>query len=274
MPFIRYNDFWFRVIACALAAHFIVMFGVRVSFFEALVKGHYHIPMLSSFLIAFLLMSYVRYACVRLDRLYDWRAHTLQRIGLQLFFGLVIPAVLAFAMAYVYFLARGVSILATSYLRFDYPVIILLLVLLNAYYLLYYVFSRLTQAEQLVPNAAVTAMEGEPERKAFLVARGARSIPIPVDEIAYFHRNGQNYLRTASGDDYYITQSLDDVEAQLPVTDFFRVNRQMLVSRKACRQINPIQHYKLELITEPGYKEQVVISQKKNREFKEWIKGK
>jgi hypothetical protein len=34
-----------------------------------------------------------------------------------------------------------------------------------------------------------------------------------------------------------------------------------------------LEHYKLELLTEPTYKEQVVISQKKNREFKEWIKA-
>lgn len=268
MPLVRYRDLWFRIIACVFAAHFIVMFGVNESFFKVLVRGIYHIPFLSSFIIAFLLFCYVQYITMRLDRRLDWQEHLLWRIPMQLVFGLVFPGLFAFGMAAAYFTLRGYNILETSYLQFDYPVILLLILLLNTYYTGYYIVVRLKQANTMQP-ALLTAAENE--RKTFLVNRGAKNIPVPLEEIAYFFRERNNYLRTLQGDDYIVSQSLDEIETALSGLDFFRVNRQLLVSRNACKHYEALPYNKLELTTEPKYESQVVISQKRSRAFKDWV---
>lgn len=273
MVYIRYNDFWLRIVASILAAHFIVMYGVEKPLFHVLLTPIYYIAMAASVLIAFILMSFVRWINTRLDRRFDWMQKPMERTGLQVLLGWVAPGLLAFLLAFVYFSARNMNILDTLYLRFDYPIILVLILLLNFYYLAYYFFVKMQFAEKKVVNSPIASEEINGEVHAsFLVNQGARSIPVPIRDIAYFFREGShNFLRTFNGDDYMYVQSLDEVQALLPALDFFRANRQMLVSKKACRHFEPLPYNKLELFLEPTFKGSIIISQKRNRSFRDWV---
>ena len=273
MVYVRYNDIWLRVIASVLAAHFIVMYGETVSLFQELFDPLYYFAMSYSIAIAFTLISFVRYVYLKLDRRFDWRKKPVERSALQILVGLVLPGILAFLMATTYFLFRGMNILKTLYLRFDYPVILILLLFLNLYYLAYYFYEQMRIAERAILNSPITIDESEDgSKKNFLVNQGFKSIPIPLDEIAYFYREGDyNFLRTNRGDDYTIAEPLDEVQQHLGMQNFFRANRQMLVSRKACKHFESLPFNKLQLIIEPPYKTQTIISQKRNKGFKEWL---
>ncbi|MBE9598677.1 LytTR family DNA-binding domain-containing protein [Pedobacter sp. MC2016-24] len=275
MVYVRYNDLWFRIIVPVLVAHFIVMYGEEISLFEAVLTQIYYVAMTGSILIAFLLISFVRWVYLKLDRKFDWRAKPLERAALQVLLGWVAPGLLAFLLAYVYFAIRGLRILKTYYLRFDYPIILVLLLLLNLYYLAYYFFAQMKIAERAVANTPVVTTESDDlPQQSFMVNQGVKSIPVPIVDIAYFFREGDyNFLRTFSGDDYTVIQPLDELEQLFPEKDFFRANRQMLVSRKACKHFENLPYNKLELVTEPKYKIPIVISQKKSRSFREWIDG-
>jgi hypothetical protein len=273
MLFIRYNDLWLRIISSVLAAHFIVVYGVEKTLFQILLTPIYYVAMAASVAIAFTLISFVRWVSLRLSKNFDWIDKPMQRTGLQLLLGWIAPGILAFLMAFIYFSLRGMHILDTLYLRFDYPIILLLILLLNLYYLAYYFYERMRFAENAVVNSPIGQEEINGEtRQTFLINQGAKSIPIPITDIAYFFREGAyNFLRTFNGDDYAVMQSLDEVQAVLSVADFFRANRQMLVSRKACKHFETLSYNKLELFLEPHYKLSVVISQKRNKPFREWL---
>jgi uncharacterized membrane protein len=273
MVFIRYNDFWLRVISSVIAAHFIVVYGVEKSLFHILLTPIYYVAMAGSVTIAFILITFVRWIYIRLDRKYGWMERPVERTGLQLLLGLIAPGILAFILASVYFSLRGMNILDTLYLRFDYPIILLLILFLNLYYLAYFFYQRMRIAELSVPNVPIGTEEVDGEvQRTFLINQGPKSIPVSVASIAYFFREGSyNFLRTVSGDDYPVQQSLDELQALLPSSEFFRANRQMLVSRSACRYFEPLMYNKLELFTNPGYKMSVIISQKRNRAFRDWL---
>jgi len=249
------------------------MYGEEISLFEAMLTQIYYVAMSGSILIAFLLINFVRWVYLKLDRRFDWRAKPVERASLQVLLGLVAPGLLAFLLAYAYFAIRGLRILKTYYLRFDYPIILVLLLLLNLYYLAYYFFAQLKITERAVVNTPlITSESEEPVQQTFMVNQGAKSIPVPVSDIAYFFREGDyNFLRSFTGDDFPIVQSLDEIEEVLSNRDFFRANRQTLVSRKACAQFEALPYNKLELFTSPGYRLQIVISQKKSKNFRDWI---
>ncbi|MEC3880218.1 LytR/AlgR family response regulator transcription factor [Parapedobacter sp. 10938] len=260
-PLFRYRDIYFRLIISLLVAHFIVTFGEAYSLSELLLMRAYYLSLPGSFIIAFILISLVRWITMRLDKRYDWMEKPLLRTALQLLFAIVAVSVVAFLLAALYFrVVLGINILDTAYLQFDFPVIVLLLILLNAYYIVYYFYLR-----------AVGNKESS-GREVFIVNSGARNIPLPVDEIAYFFRSDEvNYVRAVNNTDYIITQSLDEVQQQLDERLFFRANRWFLVSFKACRHFEMLSYGKLQLFVIPEFKEAVIISQKRAKSFKEWM---
>lgn len=292
----KYGDFYFRSIAILLACHFIVTFGMQMSFFEFMVSPDYWKAMLGSAVIASVLVAVVNKVCVLLDRKFDWFEAALARTGLQLFWGWVMPSILAFLLAAVYFLIRRTNIFETEYLRIDYPVIVILILLINIYYLGYYLVDHAIRArrEAMTNQEEVSRLAEELERERnavkdappvirepeageqkayYLVSKATRNIPLAVDSIAYFFREDEvNYLLTVGGEKYMITETLDAVQLQMDERLFFRVNRQFLVNRQAMDYYEPLENYKLELFVKPAYtKDRIVISQKTVKRFKEWI---
>jgi hypothetical protein len=270
---IGYHDLYFRIIVALLAAHIIVSFGAKESFFVLLISWYYYRSLLLSFVIAFLLVSEVYLVTIKLDKNYNWKERTVQRIGLQLLIGLLLPSVTAFLLATAYFSAFGFNILNTYYIRFDFPVIVIMLVLLNVYYLAFYFYKQWQLLESTLINPA-NGIKGEKQKgkEVFVVQKGAKNIPLPVDSISYFYHNGAfNFVRTFEKEDFIISQPLDEVQQQLSDKHFFRVNRQMIINFTACQHFEPLEHGKLELIVIPVPKEQVIISQKRAKAFKEWI---
>jgi len=271
-----YHDFYFRVIIALLAAHLIIAFGEKESFFQLLIMPAYYWSLLPSFIIAFMLVNVVNFVTVKLDKKHDWIQQSLSRVGLQLTLALLLPAVLAFLLASVYFWAWGYNIFNTLYLKYDFPVIVLLLVLLNAYYLSFYFYKRSRIAEKAlehpVPLQEENSLEKKVTKEIFLVQRGAQTIPLPILSIAYFYRDGDyNFLKTFDEQSYLLSQTLDEIEQQLDTRLFFRANRQVIVQRKACTHFSNLEYGKLELFAQPAFKQPVIISQRRSKQFREWM---
>jgi len=273
-PHIRYNDLYLRIVACIIASHIIVAYGETLSTFEIILTADYYPAFIGSFVIAFILMSGLRKVCTTLDGKFDWREQPTVRAGLQFFFGLVIPGLIAFLLAASYFQIRGVNILHTSYLRYDFQFILLQILLINCYYVAYYFYSRWTQAEKLLGNLHNDSKgkESIKAKETFQVAKGASNVILPVGDIAYCYRDGEsNFLRTMAGEDFFITQSLDEVQQQLPPERFFRANRQLILQRYACKGFELLSYGKLRAKLVPAFNNEAVISQKRALSFKKWI---
>lgn len=273
MP-VRYNDFYFRLIAALLAAHCIVAFGDKETLFQLLLDKYYYMALGSSFVIALILVSIVYVITKKLDKHFDWQKYPVERTGLQILAGLVFPSFMAFVLAAIYFKLNGLDIFKTLYIRIDFPVIVGMILIFNLYYLAYYFYLRMRSAEQVSKTIQANgiALNAGEQKEVIIASRGTKNIPIAVNNISYiYHDEEYNFIRTNEKEDFLVTDPLDTIQQQLSPKQFFRVNRQMLVNFSACRHFENIENQKLRLYVIPETKEPVIISQKKAKEFKEWM---
>jgi len=90
--------------------------------------------------------------------------------------------------------------------------------------------------------------------------------------IAYFYlENEIVYCVTFENEKFVIDQTLDKISSQTGPDDFFRINRQFIVSRKAVKTV--VQHFnrKLKLHLSPSPQCDVFISKTKATIFKKWL---
>ncbi|NJL13417.1 MAG: response regulator transcription factor [Microscillaceae bacterium] len=109
-------------------------------------------------------------------------------------------------------------------------------------------------------------------KSRFLVYAGDNLLPIEVSEIAYFvAEEGHTCLFTRAGRRFFLSQSLDHIEAQLDPRQFYRANRQFLLSVSAIVKIQPYFKQKLVLNLQPDCETPVIISKNKAADFKAWL---
>ena len=267
----KYNDLLIRIVVSVIAAHFIVTFGEDKSFFEFLLLADYYKSVLGSAVIALLLFSFVRQVTVRLDSQYGWNKAPLNRALLQGLFGLLLTAVVAFLLAAAYFRLYSINILTTVYLKYDFPVVVLFVFMLNIYYFTYYLLIQLTAGHQKPANSKLST----DYLSVLIVNKGTENLPVNTTQISVFYHEGNyNFLKLIDGTSYLITQTLDDLEKQLDPYWFYRVSRQAIIGRKACKSFRTLDYGRLDITTEPPMKEPMIVSQKRSAMFKKWLERK
>ena len=109
-------------------------------------------------------------------------------------------------------------------------------------------------------------------RSRFLVKQGQKMISIETTDIAYiFSENGFSFLRTHQNQKYIIDHTLDELEQALSPRQFFRANRQFILTNKCVTTIHAWFNQKLKVEVKPPIDEHVVISRDKANSFKEWM---
>lgn len=109
-------------------------------------------------------------------------------------------------------------------------------------------------------------------KSTYLVQQRDTLIPLSVDEIAYFSIDaGIVKATTLDEKKYIIDEKLEDIEAELNSNQFFRVNRQYIVQRKAIKNLQLYFNGKLILNIEPKPAEQIVVSKVKAPQLKNWM---
>lgn len=109
-------------------------------------------------------------------------------------------------------------------------------------------------------------------RSCFLVPERDKLIPLPTANIAFIYI-GDKSVKTITLDEhtYYMSQTLDEIMSQLNPNDFFRANRQFIVSRKAIKDMTIWFGNKLSLNLLVKIPEDIIISKAKVAEFKTWF---
>ncbi|ULQ54195.1 LytR/AlgR family response regulator transcription factor [Flavihumibacter fluvii] len=112
----------------------------------------------------------------------------------------------------------------------------------------------------------------ETYRDRILVKQGQKMMSIPMDEIAYFFsQNKFSYIKTVSNQKYIIDHTLDDLEKSLSPRQFFRVNRQYILSSASVTAIHSWFNQKLKVEVVPATDEHIVVSREKASAFREWM---
>lgn len=111
-------------------------------------------------------------------------------------------------------------------------------------------------------------------QKRFMVNSGDRILSLQVEQIAYFMADGKSLLLfTTDGHRYIFDSTLSAIETRLSPKVFFKINRKFIVNYQA---IADMHHYsksriKLSLQPEPEQGLDVIVSQDRSAEFKQWL---
>jgi len=280
-----YHDATIRFVLAFVAAHIVTEYGGQQPWLTRIFSTSYYIEYGSTLAITLLDIHIVYWITLRLDRRNSWLDHALQRSLLQLALGVVLPSLITFLLAAVYFRVYGMNILDTNYHVYALPFITSLIALFNLYYLVRYLLRERNHYRQMVLQnnkddslvAPVAVVSSEPndasqEKSVFMVHTPTRSFPVATKDIAYFYRDkGNVFLRPFNGNDHILSQSLMEIEKQLNKDDFFRVARHMISNREAIKGYQNISYGKLSLELVPEFKEVISVSQLLAKDFKSWI---
>jgi len=114
--------------------------------------------------------------------------------------------------------------------------------------------------------------ENKSYKKRFVIAVSDRLVPVNTIDIAYFCSiDKSSYIVDYKGVYYAIEQSLDKLEEILDPKDFFRVNRQFIVSATAIDKILLLSKSKIKLHLKPTTKEEIFVSNNRAHEFRTWL---
>jgi len=95
-----------------------------------------------------------------------------------------------------------------------------------------------------------------------------------VENIAYcYTENRTSFARTFDGHKYPLDYTLDALEKMLDPLDFFRINRQYLISVKAIAEMKVFNKARVIVKLTPEAKEVPVVSTERAADFKLWLSG-
>jgi two-component system, LytTR family, response regulator LytT len=127
--------------------------------------------------------------------------------------------------------------------------------------------NRLSNLDDLLTKIAVPA-----SKKSFLVFKHKKYINIATEAIAFFYvRNETSTIVCYDGEEYAVDYSLEEVKNLLPEQNFFRINRQYLISFSAIKEVEHYFSRKLFVrlaIPAPG---QLLVSKEKANVFLQWL---
>ena len=110
--------------------------------------------------------------------------------------------------------------------------------------------------------------------RAILIHVKDRIIPIRPEEIAYFYTTNEKVtLCTLDNRVYPYDKSLDSILATLSENDFFRANRQFIISREGIGDISVWFGSRLAVNLTVPLPERIIISKARVPEFKKWVSG-
>jgi len=110
-----------------------------------------------------------------------------------------------------------------------------------------------------------------PKSASVLVHHKDKILPVRLDDIALFYiENEVTHLLTFDTKTYFINKNLEELE-QLSGNNFFRVNRQYLINRKAVIDASHYFSRKLSINISVPYKEKIMVSKEKTPQFLNWL---
>ncbi|MBR5465767.1 MAG: response regulator transcription factor [Alistipes sp.] len=133
--------------------------------------------------------------------------------------------------------------------------------------------SRLTGGERAEYTPRIKQAVKEYE-ETFLIHLRDKIIPLHRDQIAFCYTANERVMAYAfDGEAYPMDRTLEALQAQLPAIDFFRANRQFIVSRRAVQEITVWFGSRLSLALTVETPERIVISKARVPEFKSWLRS-
>ena len=103
---------------------------------------------------------------------------------------------------------------------------------------------------------------------------GNRLKVVNVEDIAYFFiQNKGVYAISHDNDKYLLSMNLDEIESSVNPKQFFRINRQFIVSIKALGKMTMYSKSRIKLDLNPDPGVETITSVERSADFKDWLGG-
>ncbi len=107
-----------------------------------------------------------------------------------------------------------------------------------------------------------------------LVRYREKMLPVRIEDIAFaFLGNEVVYLLNFNGEKHTLFKTLDQFETVVSTTQFYRINRQMMVNRKAVKSIEPYFNRKVVVHLTVPIPEKAIVSRLKVTPFLAWMEN-
>jgi two-component system, LytTR family, response regulator LytT len=107
---------------------------------------------------------------------------------------------------------------------------------------------------------------------SFLIRLREKIYPVLVADIAFvFLENETAYLYNFKGEKHPVFKTLDDIESAIQPEQFYRINRQMIVNRKAIKDIETYFNQRLVIQLTIATPEKPLVSRQKVTTFLSWM---
>lgn len=138
--------------------------------------------------------------------------------------------------------------------------------------------AKLKSMESIFSSEKVAEVAKLVEKKKvkdrFLVKLGNHIHSIKTNEIALFYAEGRTvYLVTNANKKYILDFKLEDLNAVLNQTEFFRVNRSFIVNINSIDDVIVYSNSRLKVIPKVTTDKEIVVSREKVSAFKIWFEG-
>lgn len=155
----------------------------------------------------------------------------------------------------------------TTFYEFDVPLAIVLLTIGSVYFY---------QKNYLTPinPKPVDNTDQKPSNKSLEVFKGSSSIFISPDDIGIIHLSNKMVWVTSMNNETYQTNfSLTELSSLLSTSNFFRLNRQVIISRKIIKGYDRIEYQKLEVLVGDDMPSGLnyIVSKYNAPGFKNWL---
>jgi DNA-binding LytR/AlgR family response regulator len=115
--------------------------------------------------------------------------------------------------------------------------------------------------------------QARPTEQTFLVHFRDKIIPLKIEDIAFFHTFEERVSEYChNGEKYIIDQTLEALQSKLPTEDFFRANRQFIISRAAVKELTVWFGSRLAATLTIETPERIIIPKARVQDFKAWLK--
>ncbi|WP_276482852.1 LytR/AlgR family response regulator transcription factor [Paraflavitalea pollutisoli] len=122
----------------------------------------------------------------------------------------------------------------------------------------------------LKDQEAETVYNAEKER--FLVKTGRHLTSVHISQVAFFYcENKTVYMKTRDDRNHILKSSIEEIEHTVSPRDFFRISRQIIISRHAIKKIIIWFNGTLRIDLQPGEHANIIISKLRAPQFRQWL---
>ncbi|MCE7064970.1 LytTR family DNA-binding domain-containing protein [Dyadobacter sp. CY326] len=134
-------------------------------------------------------------------------------------------------------------------------------------------FKKLSAPVTATPSTMVAEiLPTDAYKDRFLCTAGSRIFTFKTSEIAYFMiEERSTFLRLFDGRHFAVEYSLERLSQMLDPSQFFRINRTLLISIDAIKNIHAISPGRLKIELNPALSQETTVSADRMSEFKNWL---